>query len=174
MTTNVDFNFGNRGFNAVGGLLGAFFGASISWTFLELTRKERTQIHPLQDIFRSLSSPYPLGIVILHFASLIFIFFWSLLFIIPGIIKSYAYSQMYFIYYDEKERTGQVPSGVEAITRSRQLMDGHKMRLFLLDLSFIGWHLLAILTLGIGYLWLNPYIDATKAAFYDDLVRHSA
>ncbi len=58
---------------------------------------------------------------------------------------------------------------MDTITASRRLMKGQKGRLFWLDLSFIGWHILAILTIGIGYLWLNPYISATKAAFYEDL-----
>ncbi|HAX1154783.1 TPA: DUF975 family protein, partial [Enterococcus faecium] len=51
----------------------------------------------------------------------------------------------------------------------RKLMDGYKGQLFWLDLSFIGWHILALATAGIGYLWLSPYISATKAAFYEQL-----
>ena len=99
----------------------------------------------------------------------IFTFLWSLLFIIPGIVKSYAYSQAYYIYYDTYQTTGQTPGYLDTITASRRIMDGHKGQLFWLDLSFIGWHLLAVLTLGIGYLWLSPYIAATKAAFYEEL-----
>ena len=55
------------------------------------------------------------------------------------------------------------------ITESRELMSGHKGRLFWLDISFIGWYIVGMITLGIGFLWINPYINATKAAFYDDL-----
>lgn len=50
-------------------------------------------------------------------------------------------------------------------------MNGYKRKLFLLDLSFIGWHILAILSLGIGYLWLIPYIYTTKAVFYENLLK---
>ena len=50
-------------------------------------------------------------------------------------------------------------------------MDGYKAQLFILNLSFIGWHILSIFTLGIGYLWLTPYISATKAAFYNNLIQ---
>ena len=57
----------------------------------------------------------------------------------------------------------------EAITRSRQLMDGHKGELFILGLTFIGWELLNALTLGIGSLWLNPYKNAAYAAFYREI-----
>ena len=52
-------------------------------------------------------------------------------------------------------------------------MNGYKGQLFWLDLSFIGWHILAWLTCGIGYLWLNPYIYATKAVFYNNLSEES-
>lgn len=92
-----------------------------------------------------------------------------MLFLIPGIIKSYSYAQANFIYYDILEGTGQKPGYLECITASRRLMNGYKGQLFWLDLSFIGWHILAVLTCGIGYLWLNPYIYATKAAFYNNL-----
>ena len=58
---------------------------------------------------------------------------------------------------------------MDAITKSREMMDGHKFDYFILQLSFIGWALLCILTLGIGYLWLTPYMQITTAAFYNDL-----
>lgn len=99
----------------------------------------------------------------------IFTTLWGLLLVIPGIIKSYSYSQSYFIYYDIVQETGQTPKVLDTITASRKLMDGYKGKLFWLDLSFIGWHILALATAGIGYLWLSPYISATKAAFYEQL-----
>lgn len=91
----------------------------------------------------------------------LYIALWSLLFIIPGIVKSYSYAMTPYIMTEHPEMTAN-----EAITASRQLMDGHKMELFLLQLSFIGWMILNIFTLGIGSLWLNPYMQATEAAFY--------
>lgn len=94
----------------------------------------------------------------------IFIFLWSMLFVIPGIVKSYSYAMAHFIL---AENPGM--SCVDAITESRRLMDGHKMELFVLRLSFIGWSILCILTLGIGYLWLIPYQNAAEAAFYRSL-----
>ena len=57
----------------------------------------------------------------------------------------------------------------EAIDRSREMMYGHKMDLFLLDLSFIGWFLLGIVTCGIALFWVMPYVEAAHAAFYEDL-----
>lgn len=89
---------------------------------------------------------------------------WTLLLVIPGIIATYKYAMAPFLLV---ENPGMRP--LEAITTSKVYMDGFKMDLFILDLSFIGWHLLSILTLGIGYLWLVPYQNVAYAAFYRDL-----
>ena len=62
-------------------------------------------------------------------------------------------------------------SAKEAMEVSMQMMKGNKWRLFCLQLSFIGWAILCVLTLGIGYLWLNPYMNAAIAAFYDEVSR---
>lgn len=93
---------------------------------------------------------------------------WSMLFIIPGIVKSYAYSMTTFILLDNPEM------GVnEAITESRRMMDGYKWKLFLLDLSFIGWRILSLFVpFGLlNILYLNPYVLTTRAAFYEELKR---
>lgn len=98
----------------------------------------------------------------------LFTFLWSLLFIIPGIIAHYNYVMTPFIMAENPDLTAK-----EAINASKQLMDGHEWRLFCLELSFIGWAFLCVLTLGIGILFLNPYMNAAYAAFYRDLVRNS-
>ena len=100
----------------------------------------------------------------LKFLQGLFIFLWSLLLIFPGIMKAYAYSMAPFIMAENPNMTAR-----EALRASEELMDGHKMDLFILELSFIGWGLLSALTLGIGSLWLNPYIQAAHAAFYRNL-----
>lgn len=88
---------------------------------------------------------------------------WSLLFVIPGIIASYRYSQAFYIMAERPD------VGIkEAINLSKQMMDGRKGRLFCLQLSFIGWAILAILSCGIGFLWLVPYQEAANASFYLD------
>lgn len=166
---NYEGNSGGGGGSFVGGIIGAIFSAGISWTFLDLYRGKKQEIHPFSDAFRGFSGPVVLGLIAVYALMAIFITLWTLLLIIPGIIKGYSYSQAYFIYYDAYEETGVRPGFLDSITRSRKLMKGYKGQLFLLDLSFIGWHILAILTLGIGYLWLTPYITATKAAFYENL-----
>lgn len=94
----------------------------------------------------------------------VYTFLWSLLLIIPGIIKGYSYAMTPYILNDESNLTCNA-----AIEKSMALMSGHKMKLFLLDLSFIGWYLLAALTLFIGCLWIFPYHQSARAAFYEDL-----
>lgn len=103
----------------------------------------------------------------------IFTALWTILFIIPGIIKGYSYAMTPYILKD-KFAAGQTDIGAtEAITESRHLMDGHKMDLFVLDLSFIGWGLLGIITFGIGFIWIVPYYRQTKANFYRSLVANN-
>lgn len=94
----------------------------------------------------------------------IYTILWTCLLIIPGIVKSYSYALTLFILKDEPELKYNA-----AIEKSMRMMDGYKMKLFLLDLSFIGWMILSILTLGIGLLFLQPYMNTARAAFYEDL-----
>ena len=94
----------------------------------------------------------------------IYVFLWSLLFLIPGIIKSLSYSMTPYILKDYPELTAD-----QAITLSMKMMKGHKLDLFWLCLSFFGWGILNIFTLGIGTLWLMPYVMTTMAAFYQNL-----
>ena len=104
------------------------------------------------------------GVLITIFTAL-----WTMLFIIPGIVKSYAYSMAYFIKLDHPEYTA-----TQAISESRKLMNGHKMRLFILYLSFLGWLILGALCFGIGTLWVLPYQYTARAEFYKDLVGSKA
>ena len=94
----------------------------------------------------------------------IYTFLWMLLLVIPGIIKSYSYAMTDFILKDEP-----LLANNAAIEKSMAMMDGNKMKLFLLDLSFIGWAILCLFTFGIGFLFLQPYVQSAHAAFYEDL-----
>lgn len=96
--------------------------------------------------------------------STIYIFLWTLLLIIPGIIKSYSYALTPYILVEHPEM-----SANEAIEESMRLMDGHKFDMFYLQLSFIGWAILSILSLGLGFFWLIPYQMTAQAAFYRDI-----
>ena len=95
----------------------------------------------------------------------LFLVFWTLLFIIPGIIKSFSYRMVPYILVDQPELTA-----TQAITRSRQMMKGNKWRAFVLDLSFILWYILSGLTLGLlGLFFVHPYYEATNAELYQAL-----
>lgn len=94
----------------------------------------------------------------------VFNFLWILLLIIPGIIKMYSYAMTYYIAEDYPELDAN-----KCIDKSKEMMDGYKFDLFLLHLSFLGWALLCILTLGIGALWLRPYIATSEVVFYERL-----
>ena len=94
----------------------------------------------------------------------IYTFLWSLLFVIPGIVKSYSYSMSMYILADNKGKSAR-----ECIRESKEMTEGHKMELFVLDLSFFGWGFLCALTCGIASLWVIPYISATKANVYETL-----
>ena len=95
----------------------------------------------------------------------LFTFLWALLFIIPGIVKSYSYRLTPYLLADRPEL-----SATEAIDESRRLMNGHKWEVFVLDLSFLGWGLLSVVTLGlVGLFYADPYIVSTNAALYEHL-----
>lgn len=94
----------------------------------------------------------------------LFTLLWSLLFVIPGIIKSYSYSMALYIWAENKEL-----GALEAINKSKEMMDGHKMDYFVLQLSFIGWILLTMVTFGIAGIYVIPYISATIINFYRSL-----
>ena len=94
----------------------------------------------------------------------IFVILWSFLLVIPGIIKTFSYAMTPYILEENPEL-----SANDAIDRSRAMMKGHKFDLFWLYLSFIGWLILSLLTLGIGGLWLGPYMNTAVAGFYEDV-----
>lgn len=92
----------------------------------------------------------------------LFTFLWSLLFIIPGIIKSYSYSMSLYILAENKGKPA-----LECINESKAMTEGHKFDLFVLGLSFLGWALLCVITLGIAAIWVTPYMAATYANAYN-------
>lgn len=153
---------------AIGGLVSLFlsgpFALSSAIFFLAVTRGGQADMGLLWAGFRNFGTA--LGAYLLM---VLFVFLWTLLLIIPGIIAGLAYSQTFFLLAENK---GLGP--LEALRKSKQMMDGHKWRLFCLILRFIGWSLLCVLTCGIGFLWLGPYMAASYARFYDDLRQPSA
>lgn len=102
--------------------------------------------------------------ILLSFLTWIFTILWSFLFVIPGIIKAYSYRMAFFILADNPEI-----SANEALQKSKEMMKGHKLDLFVLDLSFIWWFLLVAITFGVASIYVAPYIGATQANFYKSL-----
>lgn len=94
----------------------------------------------------------------------LFTFLWTLLFIIPGYIKMFSYSMAMYVLAENKG----MPA-LEAIKKSKEMMHGHKMDLFVLGLSFIGWILLVMITFGIAGIWAIPYMETTMVNFYNKI-----
>ena len=151
---------------AMGLLLGvAFFilGSIVSPGYakfnLNLIDGETAEVNDLFKYFKNWSN-----MVLANLRRSLYIFLWSLLCFIPGIIASYTYAMVPYIMAENPEFTAK-----EACERSKQLMDGNRLRLFCLTFSFIGWSFLCALTCGIGYIVLTPYIEAAVADFYREI-----
>lgn len=99
----------------------------------------------------------------------IFTFLWSLLFLIPGIVKAYAYSMAYYIHNDNPTYDWK-----QCLDESQRIMKGKKWKLFCLDLSFLGWIIVSLFTCGIGILWVEPYMQAARASFYESIAEKPA
>ena len=128
--------------------------------FLKISRNEEVT---WKELFSKTNMFVPYLVITLLVG--IFVFLWSLLLIIPGIIAALGYSQVYLVKLDNPEM-----GDFDAIKKSKELMRGHKWEFFLLNLSFIGWIILGAFTFGILYLWLIPYMEVTMCNFYNELV----
>lgn len=141
-------------------ILGSVVGVGYSRFNLDLVdRQKEPEIGTLFGYFKHWKTTAAAS-----FLQGLYVFLWSLLFIIPGIIAGYSYAMTNYILAENPELTAS-----EAIEQSKQMMSGNRFRLFCLQFSFIGWDLLCALTLGIGTLWLRPYKQAAEAAFYREV-----
>jgi uncharacterized membrane protein len=127
--------------------------------FLKLSRGQDARLEQIFEGFNNFGTS--LGAYLLM---ILFILLWMLLLIIPGIIAALSYSMTFYILADDNSI-----GAMDAIDKSKKMMDGYKWKLFCLGLRFFGWALLCILTLGIGFLWLFPYMQVSFAKFYDDI-----
>lgn len=118
----------------------------------------------VKEVCFSYDHNYMNSVKIMFFKGL-YTFLWTLLFVIPGIIKSYEYKQVPYILAENPDITKE-----EAFARSKQMMSGNKWKAFVLDLSFLGWEILNTMTIGIlGIFYVKPYEYQTEAAFYEAL-----
>ncbi len=128
---------------------------------LNVMRGKDVTIEMTFDGFKNFVNAFLLGLV-----NSIFIFLWSLLFVIPGIIKELSYSMSFYLLADNPELTQD-----QAREKSIAMMNGNKWRLFCLRISFIGWYLLCVITCGILLFWVVPYVKCAEAEFYRDLIK---
>ena len=136
----------------------------LSWGLtVSLLRNHREESVDLENLFDGFRGGRYTRVFCALFLVNLFTFLWALLLIIPGIMKAFSYALTPYILLDEPELTAR-----QAITRSCEIMQGRRWKLFCLSLSFIGWGILSLLTFGIGFLWLVPYMNASVAAFYED------
>lgn len=137
-------------------ILGAAVTLGMTKVFLKIVKGEEITVgnvfYGFEDLWTAIKAQFFTGL---------FIWLWSLLLIIPGIIKAYSYSMTFFILAENKG----MPV-LDAITLSRKMMDGHKIDLFVLFLSFIGWFFLIAITFGIAGIWVYPYFYAAMTNFY--------
>lgn len=129
---------------------------SMCMAFIGLTRGRKMQIGDMFCCMDRFGRSLWLDIITGFFT-----FLWSMLFVIPGIIRGYAYSQARYIVADNPNMTAR-----QALKESIRIMRGHKWEYFVLELSFIGWNLLTLLTFGLSAIYSSPYKAAAKANFY--------
>lgn len=132
-------------------------------TAMFLKQARNNQPMQLEDLLKGFTGDF-LQNFLIGLMTAIFTALWSLLFVVPGIVKSYSYSMAFYIKVDNPTYTWK-----QCIDQSKDMMNGHKMELFVQDLSFIGWMIVGVLCLGAGTLWVIPYQQATRAHFYNVL-----
>lgn len=132
----------------------------LSKCFLDVSRKHQVDI---KTLFYGFENDFVQSFLI-GLMTALFTFLWSLLFIIPGIVKYYAYSMAYYVKCDNPTYDWK-----QCLDESQRITKGKKWKLFCLDLSFIGWIFVCTFTCGIGTLWVNPYMYASKTSFYESI-----
>lgn len=146
-----------------------FLLTGVTFGFMNLLRSSSYRLIPFQEIASPFTSEYFKNLFMLKVWKYLLISLWTLLFIIPGIIKVFSYSQAELIYKDYVDRTGRQPDARECLRESEKLMKGHRAELFMLEFSFIGWQILNAFTLGVLGLWLTPYTSMSRVVFYENL-----
>ena len=140
---------------------------------LKINRKQKTDFFDLLNGFL-----FPVKVISLFLLIFIFVMLWSLLLIIPGIVASYRYRLAYYILLDDPTK-----GAFQCITESKLLMNGKKVDLLTIDLSFLGWFVLDFavffaipfpFAIPIVSIWLSPYLGLTRAAFYEEQVTNAA
>ena len=143
------------------GILFCFLNVGLIYYLVQFIKDKEYQF---SDLWKFVNDY--IRILLINILKGIFIFLWALLLVVPGIIKAIAYTLVDFILGDEKYKD---LSYTEVLKKSEEMMMGHKMDYFVLGLSFIGWHILAIFTLGLLEIWLIPYQTVATTKFLLDV-----
>ena len=143
-------------------LLSGPFDYAMSRIYLRVAKGDKDVT--VSDVFLGFKTCFAES-VILEFMRALFTFLWSLLFIIPGIVKAYSYSMAFFILQESDGKK----SWRDCLEESKTLTDGYKSKLFCLDISFLGWYILGLICFGIGVLWVDIYHAEARAHFYEQL-----
>jgi uncharacterized membrane protein len=144
-------------------LLGGAFALGAATFSLAIARNEDAKLEMIFSGFK-----YYVKTLGLYLLMVLFVLLWMLLLIVPGIIAAISYSMAFFIMHDDPNI-----KAMEAIDASKKMMYGYKWKYFCLCLRFVGWFILGILSLGIGLLWVVPYVSISFAKFYDDVKANS-
>ena len=135
------------------------FALGLAIFSLAISRNQDARLEQIFEGFKNFSTTLKAYLLIL-----VYVLLNLLLLIVPGIVTALSYSMTFYLLADNTNLTAR-----EAMEKSKQLMDGNKLKLFYMCLRFFGLALLCILTLGIGFLWLFPYMQVSLAKFYDDI-----
>lgn len=141
-------------------LLAGPIALGLAFCFLAKARGQKVEVQSMFNGFSNFVNAFVLEVV-----NSIFIALWSLLFIVPGVIAELSYSMSFYILQDNPTM-----SPTDARKKSMELMNGHKWQLFCLRFSFIGWMILGMLTLGILFIWIAPYMQLSEVEFYRHLI----
>lgn len=143
----------------IGSILVPGLTLSLIAIYLNLTNGQKASVGDMFCRMGALGKGWWLSILTCFFTSL-----WSMLFVIPGIVKSFAYSMAPYVLAENPTMTAR-----EALRVSKEITKGHKFEIVVLQLSFFWWHLLGVITFGLAYIYVVPYINATMANFYNSI-----
>ena len=158
-TGSVYSSGSNITFSLLNLIIGGPFALGAAIFSLSISRGKEPMLEQIFQGFDRFSDAFVAYLLIV-----VYVLLWTLLLIVPGIIAALGYSMTFFIMTDDPLIKPQ-----EALKKSKSMMNGYKMKLFYLCLRFFLLSLLCILTLGIGFLWLIPFVHVTLAKFYDDI-----
>jgi uncharacterized membrane protein len=155
-----------RGFGAIVGLIiGGPIALGVAIFYLQLVRQKKApSVNLMFDGFRQFGNS-----LVAYLLMVLFVVLWAILLIVPGIMAGLGYAMTFYIMADNPNM-----KGMDALKKSKEMMMGNRWKLFCLGCRFIGWILLGILSVGIGFLWIAPYMQTSVTNFYLDLKGESA